>query len=79
MLPASFAKVSTTFTESGLLDLSGPGLLIPDVKQDDQKYCGPVYLIATVDGAGVGKLVMKTKSLSSVRCLKGFGSTTPRD
>ena len=67
---------------SGLLNLGGPGLFIPDVRQEDQKYCGPVHLIVSVDGANLGRFPMKdTISLEitrEIRCRKpavfGFGN-----
>ena len=44
---------------SGMLNLGGPGMFIPDVRQEDQKYCGPVHLIVSVDGANLGMFPMK--------------------
>ena len=50
-LPDSYGGLSASMSESGVVDISGPGVVIPTLTGSDQVFCGPVYLITYLDGS----------------------------
>ena len=57
--------VQHSFSSSGQLDISGPGVQMPDVHLDSStRYlCGPVYLIVQIDGK---KRLQKQKKFNTL-------------
>ena len=51
-VPTQFGQVDQSFYTSGFLDISGPGVHVPDIHLDriSKHLCGPVNLLIVLDG-----------------------------